>query len=516
MVAGSPHEKLPTIKDDHCSAGVVFVVYAPFGGDANLSTYKDGASTTVDRHPLLTNLKSVAAQGTHVCALIDRVDDQSWLIEIPAFGTPTIVSKWKLDMNSHFTLAGLIVRARTRFTGAAMILSLEGHGAGFIPDIDVAQLARDRAAFAGQVTWVTNAGGAQPFVPGTGNPASPMGSPLLPMGSPLLPMGSPLLSTQGYPMSTWRLRQAFEEARKQLSESEGNIAVVHFNNCFNMAVEVLHTVAPYAKYAVGYMNYNFFTAGKSYPAIFSALRSATTMSSEQLARLFASGNRDALDTRKKDHPTVGAVIRLSRMNEVANAISQLAQSLTHALRTSTAATRPDVVEQIRDALQRAQNFDTDSSFVLETPDALTDIMSFAFELRTFPFNSADVSAAAAALLAATSGVKEYGDVGVPWVAQAEGVKLGHPIEWNFSRKELAMNILFPDPLKNGIWDWRSPYYLQSTSPVQPHVIDFLFNSRWVELIIEYHKDTPFQSLRAPALLKYPIYLGNPVADDRKL
>ena len=45
-------------------------------------------------------------------------------------------------------------------------------------------------------------------------------------------------------------------------------AVIHFNNCFNMSVEVLHTVAPHADFATGYGNYNFFTAGEPYPEVF--------------------------------------------------------------------------------------------------------------------------------------------------------------------------------------------------------------------------------------------------------
>ncbi len=50
------------------------------------------------------------------------------------------------------------------------------------------------------------------------------------------------------------------------------LAAIHFDNCFNMSVEVLHTVAPHADYATGYMNYNFFTAGAAYPKVFERLR----------------------------------------------------------------------------------------------------------------------------------------------------------------------------------------------------------------------------------------------------
>jgi hypothetical protein len=69
---------------------------------------------------------------------------------------------------------------------------------------------------------------------------------------------------------------------------------------------------------------------------------------------------------------------------------------------------------------------------------------------------------------------------------------------------LAMNIFLPDPALQGLWDWRAPFYLEvnpdPTRPrIQPHIIDFVKVTDWVDFIIEYHKDVAFNAL-LPALL----------------
>ena len=104
-----------------------------------------------------------------------------------------------------------------------------------------------------------------------------------------------------------------------------------------------------------------------------------------------------------------------------------------------------------------------------------------------------------ALQQALLGIRVYGDTDRPWMLPANS-----GIEWNFSSPELAMNILLPDPDQRGLWDWRSPFYLavdaESQRPlVQPHVIDFLKKTAWVDFIIAYHLHEPFRGLR-PALI----------------
>ncbi len=487
------------------SDGVLLAVYAPFGTDETLSTFPDGSSQTLAQHPLYQGLLKVAAQGVHVAALIDRVDDDSWLVEIEA-GRPDgvqVTSRWKEDMTSPHNLAGFLRHAHQSHPSAAIVLALEGHGAGYLPEIDRSALSTANVTRNGQVEWRIGSKQSGPFA-GEGNPTLPMGSPLLPMGSPLLPMGSPLLPVNHMPLSTWGLGAALKMA---LDAGVPKLSVIHFDNCFNMSVEVMHTVAPYAEYATGYPNYNFFTAGQTYPGVFEKLRAAGTANAQALAGWFADGNHEIL-AAKGHHPTLGCVVRLSRMHTIAECIDDLADALLAALRSATTpAARAAVVGRIRHAIIKAQQFDTGTtSFELETPDELTDIYSLASTLLAFDFRPHPVHPACRALQDALKGIKHYGDNDIPWVAFGQVP----PIRWNFNSAQLAMNIFLPDPVLRGLWDWRSPFYLDvNPDPaqplVQPHIIEFVKVTDWVDFLIEYHKEAKFVGLLAAAIPEFPVF-----------
>jgi hypothetical protein len=478
------------------TAGVTLAVYAPFGTDALLSRYPGTSKLTIQQHPLLTNLVRVAQAGVHVSALIDLFDDDTWLVEIPAGkpGSMKITSRWKQQMDAINTLSGFLRHTRKTRPGTALVLALEGHGAGYLPEIDISQLTTANLTRDGSIEWhITD---------GEGAPLLPMGSPLLPMGSPLLPMGSPLLPVNHMPLSTWGLAKALKST---LAAGPPPFGVIHFNNCFNMSVELLHTVAPYAEYATGYMNYNFFTAGGAYPLVFDKLKAAGSATTAQLAQWFADANRVVL-AGKKNHPTVGGVVALSRMSTIATRVDALAKALTAALTSASAGERPGVVAKIRSAIEKAQQYDSVTPMVLDTPDELTDLHSFASQFTTFDVNAVTVQKAAKDLAAALAGIKVYGVKDTPWIEPA--------ITWDFTSPALAMNILCPDPALRGLWDWRSPYYLQTKPdpakpPVQPQVIDFLKTAAngWVEFIIEYHREVAFKGLLPAAIPDYPRYTG---------
>ncbi len=481
---------------------VVLVVHAPFGTDDTLSTYPDGQSSELVQHPLYQALVDVAAQGVHVVALVDRVGCDTMLVEIEG-GKPASArtsTRWKQDMSSPHTLAGLLRHAHTTRPTAAVVLALEGHGAGYLPEIDRRQLTqRNLTQMAGlPVEWRISP-------PESGAPVLPMGAPILPMGAPILPMGAPILPANHMPLSTWGLGHALK-----LAQDAGvpKVAVIHFNNCFNMAVEVMHTVAPYADFATGYANYNFFTAGQSYPAVFERLRSQGPVSAGVLALWFADGNHQVL-AAKGNHPTVGSVVPLARMKEIAERVDDLADALLAALNTAApGAARQGLVQRLRVAIRRAQQFDTGGGdFVLETPDQLTDLRSLAATLQSaeLAFDTQTVVPAAQALQRALSGLRVYGDKARPWLVPA-----GSGIEWDFSSLDLAMNILLPDPDLRGLWDWRSPFYLavdaESQRPqVQPHVIDFLKLTDWVDFIKAYHQEVRFAGLLPAAIPAFPVF-----------
>lgn len=488
---------------------VLLAVYAPFGTDSVLSTYPDGSSQTLAQHPLMQGLLKVADAGVHVAALVDRKDDDTWLIEIEG-GKPAgmvVTSRWKQDMGHPNNLAGFLRHAHRSRPTSAIVLALEGHGAGFLPEIDRTQLSAATLTDNGTFEWRFDASSGAPVLPG-GSPLLPGGSPLLPGGSPLLPGGSPLLPVNHMPLSTWGLGAALKAA---LEAGVPKLAAIHFDNCFNMSVEVLHTVAPYAEYATGYPNYNFFTAGQPYPGVFERLRQQGSATAQQLAQWFAEGNHAVLQA-KGNHPTAGCVVRLSRMHTIAECVDDLADALLAALRSAAnPADRKVVVQRIMNAVVLAQQYDTEAGFSLETPDQLTDLYSFASALLKFDFRPHPVHPACRALQDALKGIKVYGDADQPWVAD------GTSVSWNFTSSQLAMNIFLPDPLLRGVWDWRSPFYLDvnpnpARPPVQPHIIEFVKVTDWVDFLIEYHRDSPldgsFVRLLPAAIPEFPVFNAN--------
>jgi Clostripain family len=462
---------------------LTLVAYAPFGTDRTLSEYPDGNSRTIATHPFVENLKKVAALGVNVCALIDRVDDDSWLVTVPARGEVSIAPQFKCDMASPRALSHLLRVADQTFPNSTQVLAIEGHGAGYVPEIDRSKLTVESLTRGGQVQWTISGDGQVPT-------RSADGQPLLPMGEPMLPMGEPMLPANHYPISTWGIGRALEHYVKSRKSPRSNVAVLHFNNCFNMSVELLHCVAPYAAFATGYSNYNFFTAGRAYPAVFQAFQASATKTAEVLARLFAEANRDALAALPASHPTVGSTVALSRMGAIKAAIDALALALIEAL--------PVHRSKIREAIAKAQQYDTTGEFSLDVPDETTDVGSLAAAFKATSF-SPQVTHAASDLAQSVAGVFVYGVSAQPWVSDQH--------LWSLNNQALSMSIFLPDPALTGRWDWRSPFYL-ATEPgqnvAQPNVIDFLINSSWVEFIKKYHEQTVFKSLRAPRILECPV------------
>jgi hypothetical protein len=486
-----------TTDDGRQTKSVTLAVFAPFGTDETLSTFPEGKSRDLSQHPLFENLLKVAEQNVHVLALIDRAGHDTMLVRIPA-GQPddvTVQSRWKQDMSSPNTLAGLLHEAWLWHDDSAIVLTMEGHGAGYLPEIDRRKLTMNYLTNGGNSFWVVRQEGSVPLP--QGSPILPQGSPILPQGSPILPQGSPILPMNHMPISTHGMGEALKDAR---AAGVPKLAVIHFNNCFNMSVELLHTIALFADYATGYPNYNFFTAGAGYQTVFQQLNTNNSATSEQLAKAFAEGNHAVL-AAKGNHPTAGCAIHLAAMHDVTEKLDDLADALLSALRTD-----PDpegVRNVIRTAIILAQQYDTEAGFALETPDQLTDLRSLAMALTTtsLPANY-KVAAMAQALADALADVQVYGDNDLPWIDPA--------VRWDFSAMNLAMNIFLPDPLLQGLWDWRSPYYLDvnpnpAKPAVQPGIIDFLQVTDWVDFLIEYHKETPFRGLLPAAIPEYPVF-----------
>lgn len=483
-------------------APITLVVFAPLGNDERLSRHPDPRRVLpLASHPMVGHLKAVARLGVNVIALIDHTDHATWLLEIPAGGhaEPSWASAWRQDMAAPATLAGLLVRARTRWPQSMLVLSVEGHGAGFWPELDLRQFTPERLTGGGAFSWRLSPHMAS--LEGTPPPLT-MGAPMLTMGAPMLPGTTGLLSTPG-------LDRALREGLAALPASglpAARLEVVHLNNCHNLALEVMLAVAPHARWAVGYANYNFYTAGEGCLAAFTAwLRAAPAARTPQaLAAAFAEGNRKALAPPNRC-PTLGGVVDCAQVAALGRDTEVLGRALSEWLRSGTLpASREQRVAAVRNALVAAQQYDTRSAGgegALETPDELTDLLSLCQALMSTADIPASVRTAALRLGRQMEGIKAYGDTGAPWCWPER--------RWDFSSRQLALSIFCPDPLREGLWDWRSPYYLvpreaPGRPPLQPLRLAWLGRPNgWVDFIVEYHRDTPFVGVRAAPALFYP-------------
>jgi hypothetical protein len=141
------------------------------------------------------------------------------------------------------------------------------------------------------------------------------------------------------------------------------------------------------------------------------------------------------------------------------------------------------------------------------PDQLVDIGSFAVQLQAqFPATD-EIAKKAVLLQTAVAGVWQYGDFERPWLDETR--------IWDFRKTYLGLNILLPDPALQGVWDWRSPYYLAGKAdpkapPAHRHVIPFLADvgkqrPRWVEFIVEYHREVKFLRFLPAIAPFFPVY-----------
>jgi hypothetical protein len=476
---------------------ITLAVFAPFRNDDTLSRYTtlDPVLPDLERHELVRSLQAVSIQGVHVVALVDRtVEPFSWLIEIPA-GRPYDMVAHALGkqvrMDTPQALADLLRRAMSVDAKAQVVLCMEGHGAGYLPELnpiglveqDLADL--DPLSPGGVVRW-------QP-------PSLAIGAedqPILPVRYP--PTGGPPAweNNQGL-LSTWALGQGLAIATGSGEACGRKVSVIHFNNCFNMSVELLATVAPHAYFATGYMNYNFFTGGASYADVFARLKAEPDAHASDLARLFALGNQAKLK-EIKGHPTTGSAVALRRMPGIVQALYCFSTALTQDAQNAAGRAA------IQEAIEKAQQYDTGSGWDLEVPDQITDLRSLAEFVSKSQALSAAAVAAAKDLFQALDCIKVYGDKGEPLFLSDQTP----PISWDFECAPLAMNIFCPDPSRVGLWDPRSPYYLLPPIAALPNVIEFLrpFDGKanpWLEFIVEYHRGAAFSSYVYPMIIFPP-------------
>lgn len=497
----------------------VLAVYVPFGSDETLSNFPDGNTRALEDHPLIDAWRQVAKAGTPVMALVDRVGADSYLVNIPAEQPEamTLRSLWKLDMRDGRTLSNFLMQVHEAHPKANLVLGLEGHGAGYLPELDSRRLTWQAVCQGAAQEWKIGEQLAQPLQ-NASNGAG--GAPVLWEASPLIPGGNPLTPINHQPMPTHTLGQALKSAQQQGCPK---LAAIYFDNCFNMSAELLHTVAPYAEAAGGFCNYNFFTAGQAYALAFQKLADVGRATPLELAQWLTDANHAVL-AAKGGHPTVGGALALSRMADIKEGVHVLAGKLLDAMASSP--DRAGTVAAIQKAIFEAQQYDTLFPMELEAPDQLTDLYSLAAQMAgPLMAGYPSVQDAAAMLASLLKDIKQYGDKGMPWMADEphEGQYV-----WDFTELTLAMNIFLPDPLREGQWDWRSNYYIDTDPqpfpllnaqgepqkdangqvimlpPAQTGVIDFLKGNNWIEFLKEYHRDTKFKSFFVGKIPQLPV------------
>lgn len=479
-----------------CDGSIVLAVYAPFGSDENLSVLPKKTQAPIDQQEIVKQLHRVAEQGINVSALVDLFEDDTWLVEMAAGKKPAvgICSAWKQDMSRPQALAGFLRRVHARFPKSHIVLSLEGHGAGYLPELDFARLGHDdqtETKAGEQLRWTQSPEGT------TVEPAD--GAPTLPADYRILPPTTPGFPASHLPLSSWAVSAALKSA---IQCGVPRPVIVNFANCFNASVEHLHGIAKLAGYATGYANYNYFTAGITYPEVFRRFIAGGTGSAADLAALFVTVNGELLD-HKGHHPLVGAMVPLARFGAISRAVDRLARELVDAMRANGT-----VRLDIRDVAAGALQYDTDQDYDLEVPDQTIDLGGFARALLNAPqfATRTDVLKAAKDVLKAIDGLHRHGSDDDPYMNRGN--------RWNFSDPDLALSLFFPDPRLEGLWDWRSPFYMAGeVKPDEPPAlraqIDFLRNrpggrrAPWAEFIEVYHEGVKFTRFLPVKELVFP-------------
>lgn len=484
------------------NSGLTLIVFAPFGADAELSTYPDGYSQALMQHPLMTRLWAISERGVNVVALIDRYGDDTYLVEMPACGPHClrIESVWKQDMGSFRSLRGLLQHASKRYPHSRMILSMEGHGAGFWPDVDVTHLAPNNDnSYQQKIKWqLDDDENATPKDAATGNGVDlssvlPTKGGVLPTKGGVLPTKGGVLPTKGgvlpgAPISTFGMGRALYEA---IAHGLPKLELIYFNNCFNFTIELLNTLVGTAKYAVGFPSYNFFTSGE---ALQHALdhNQVLSWSAKELAERFVHANQDVLRLRD-GHPTIGGLVSLDEIPTITGLVNQLGDTLISLL--------PAKVDDIQQAIVSALQYDASGDFNLDgSDDDISDLHNFAGALANGPaFVDTPVQGIAAQLHTLTQPIKIYGEVAHPWVAPTK--------VWDY-RGDIGLSIFLPDPQRQGLLDWRTPYYMDDgPSLLQPNLIRFLTTDapQWVAFLRKYHEGVPAVNFKPVRRLVYPVF-----------
>ncbi len=164
----------------------------------------------------MQGLLGIAEQDVNVVALIDRVNVDTILLDVPASHPEknvTVVSR-KKRIHLCRTLWQVCCTMPLALTPIVKLFwRWKGHGAGYLPNIHRKQLQAVVASGDSKVVLTVSNGGSIPLPAGgpicqRAGPILPAGCPILPAGGPILPAGGSILPANHMPISTFGLGKA--------------------------------------------------------------------------------------------------------------------------------------------------------------------------------------------------------------------------------------------------------------------------------------------------------------------
>jgi len=329
----------------------------------------------------------------------DQVGDSN-LYWVQSDGNPYVLASYveevnlwpygEVDMGNPQTLINFVNWARSKFATPYSMLSIVGHGNGWSPS----STATPFGYFHTGISFDKNGGGTS-------------------------------LSTNNLGAALGTISQ----------NGADPIDLLYLDACLMAMAETLHPLQNFANYVVASENESF--TSYPYDRFLGAVRSTTTPAS--LADRIVTEHHQSL----QGYPRTLAAFDLSRMDEVTNAIDQLARSLLDAYAENEQNLRTDVLTIFADV----QKLDSNVDLLVDEKDGYVDLLHFA-RLVDERMGNAAIQAAAQSLQNALSGTPNPLIVN----SQAEsGVYAG--ASWNLANAN-GLSIYLP----LGEADWRVDFY----------------------------------------------------------
>ena len=426
---------------------VLLMVYAPFDND--LSPYAPG---------VLARLKAGSKLNPNVITyfLVDQRGDHNTALFVIANNVVSksnaIMNTWgvdELDTMDPAVLSWFLSEGRKRVSASRTIVSLMGHGAGLEPEFN----------------WLVSSTPGEPPVPQNGIPALPRDHPATPGDE---------TDNSGF-LSPIDYGHALNAAT---NNGANPFDVVFFDHCFAGNLDQLYQVRNTAHVYIVSPNYAWLTASfRAYLPQFEP-----TATPEQIANRIISIYRQMLN---REHPNVIFWINNDEISTLASQVSDLGVALSDALNQGDSS-------KIEQASLASSFVDTnqcgDANLVLEPPDEMVGISSFASNLQGQFATGTAVHTVADQLLTTLSAIQSRVITGTPYIAP--------DTTWNYTDTVTILAPLQRNIARNIAW--RASIYTVTTpltalwSPVPTQTVQiseslaFVNDWKWDDFINQWY------------------------------